>query len=284
MRNRFIQEGGVSVEPSLLGRALAALEGDVAESYTPDEYELLSEADRSHLVRKTITNAKGRKQVVWVRANANDTTTQTRQQVLDARSLVAKAVNDPNSLNPEEFRALATHLETVNRDEIRGLLKQVQAKVGGTKAELANRLVEKVKAGRDEASAPGAALARGDAPVRNPGVPEPPPPPPPPAAAPDPNKGRTDVFDRATATAIGDMFKGKGFSRVEVSEFGFMTGNYQVFLWSINPRSGNRTAFKIEVKPKDQKEADAIAKVALGRATKRDQAAYDRMRAERNND
>jgi hypothetical protein len=119
------------------------------ESYTDDEYELLTEADRSQLVRKTITNRVGRKQVVWVRAtDANRGETKTRQQLADVRTLVAKAVADPNSLNPEQFAALASHLETVNRDDIRGLLKQVKEKVGGTKAELADRLVQKVKAGR----------------------------------------------------------------------------------------------------------------------------------------
>lgn len=275
-RDGAVQQEALSDYYDLTGKQSKA----TGESYTQGEYELLSEADRSHLVRKTITNSKGRKQVVWVRANANDTTTQTRQQVLDARTLVAKAVNNPNSLNPEEFKALAKHLETVNRDEIRNLLKQVGEKVGGQKVELANRLVEKVKAGRDEAIAPGAAMARGDTPVRNPGSPEPPLQPP----RSNPNAGRPDIFDRATAGDIADMFKNKGFNRVEVSEFGFMTGNYQVFLWSINPRSGNRTAFKVDVRPKDQNEADAVAKVALGKANKRDQATYDRMRAERDND
>jgi hypothetical protein len=141
------------------------------ESYTQDEYQLLTEADRSRFVRKTITNSRGRKQVVWVRAmgDERDAGTQTRQQVADARTLVAMAVADPNSLNPEQFRALAAHLETVPRDEIRNLLKQVGEKVGGQKVELANRLVEKVRAGRT--AAVGDALARGDTPQPNPRIP-----------------------------------------------------------------------------------------------------------------
>ena len=164
-------DGGETVVAAgeILKAVVAA--GLARESYREDQYQLLSEADRSRLVRKTITNSRGRKQVVWVRAmgDERDAGTQTRQQVADARALVAKAVADPNSLNPEQFKALAAHLETVNRDEIRNLLKQVGEKVGGQKVELANRLVEKVKAGRT--GGVGDALARGDTPQPNPRIP-----------------------------------------------------------------------------------------------------------------
>ena len=180
---RYGQTDGVTVEPSLLARALAALIGDgiregfarvlnAVESYTQAEYEVLSEAERGHLVRKVITNSKGRKQVVWVRPSDQHApgTTHTRDQLLAIRTLIAQAVNDPNSLNPEQFKKLASHLETVNRDDIRNLLKQVGEKVGGDKQALAERLAAKVKAGRDEARAPGAALARGDTPAVNVGA------------------------------------------------------------------------------------------------------------------
>jgi hypothetical protein len=48
------------------------------------------------------------------------------------------------------------------------LLKQVEAMVGGSKAELADRLAEKIREGRT--GGVGDALARGDTPVANPGV------------------------------------------------------------------------------------------------------------------
>lgn len=129
----------------------------VQEGFTDDEYQLLSEADRTHLVRRVITNRKGKKQVVWVRATG-DAGEKTRQHIADSRTLLAKAIANPNSLNPEQFAALGEHLMTVNRDELRNLAKQIGEKVGGDKQAIADRLAAKVKAGRDETKTPGAAI------------------------------------------------------------------------------------------------------------------------------
>ena len=87
------------------------------------------------------------------------------------------------------------------------------------------------------------------------------------------------TLDQANATA--KMFDGMGFSRVEVSEFGFATGNYEVYLWSINPKAGNRTAHLVKHPVSDPMEAKLIGKVAKGKANDRDKAALTRIAAER---
>lgn len=135
------------------------------ESYTDTEYQLLSEADRSHLV---FDRTKRR----WVNPNKHkpgEKGHRTKQDLLDSRSLWAKAMADPNKLNPEEFAALADHLESLDRDTLRNLSKQLGGTIGKDRQAMADKLIAGVKAARDEDKATGAGLKK-DSPKSPPSV------------------------------------------------------------------------------------------------------------------
>jgi hypothetical protein len=107
-------------------------------------YRQLSEADRSGLVKKVITNKTGKKQTVWVRP---DTAAGADRRAADpADHPAAKAVRDPASLTADDVKALAEHTKTLSREQLRQLALAMREKVGGTKAALADRILTRVRA------------------------------------------------------------------------------------------------------------------------------------------
>ncbi len=65
-----------------------------------------------------------------------------------AKAAVEKAVADPKSIKPHELRALHGHFLALSKEQQKAYAKQLREKVGGTKAELADRLRERIKAER----------------------------------------------------------------------------------------------------------------------------------------
>ena len=85
-----------------------------------------------------------------------------------------------------------------------------------------------------------------------------------------------------SAKAVAEKFRELGgFSRVEISEFGFDSGCWCVELWSVNPKAGNRNLHTVDQVPMSAKEYALIKKTAIGKATDRDKAAMARIAAER---
>lgn len=147
--------------------------GDMHRLFALDEATF---ADRSHLVRVEITNAKGHKTHVWKNPNkdAQDAERKTRSDAFktahegrtprehlehtktqaeprreEARKAYEKAKAAPESLTHEDAQALAEHLDTLTRDELRERAREVEAKLGGLKRELVARLLAKVGAKPD---------------------------------------------------------------------------------------------------------------------------------------
>jgi len=162
--------------------ALPAWDYDQLLADVADEcaLERITKADRSHLVRKIITNKLGRRQVVWVRPEEGGgeqraqgqgaegegqggtapaaPRTKTREQVLESRTVLAAAVNDPSRLTPAHVEALADHIDSISKEDAKGLLRQLGLKVGGRQMEVAQRLYEAIRAGRAAAGGVGDAL------------------------------------------------------------------------------------------------------------------------------
>lgn len=138
--------------------------------------ERFTKADRSHLVRKVIRNKLGRRQVVWVKPQdaakaerggavgedgqpvKDEPKPLTREQVAESRTIIAQAVADPNKLNPEQLKDLARHVDAITKEEARGLLKTLGAKLSGDQKAVAERLVAAVRAGREQGKGVGDAL------------------------------------------------------------------------------------------------------------------------------
>lgn len=159
-----------------LGNPLGDALGESAEYVTEGLYALLSEADRSHLVKKQITDKLGRKRTVYVRPDEQVAAQKARgdafraanaglnpKEVLQkrkadaeparaaARAEYAKAVSEPANYDPE---AMARHLERLTRDELREHARAVKARLGGLKSELVGRLLDNLSGG-DRRNAPG---------------------------------------------------------------------------------------------------------------------------------
>jgi hypothetical protein len=65
-----------------------------------------------------------------------------------AREAVAAALADPKALKPHHLRTLREHLSHLSKEELKGHARALREKVGGNKADLADRLRERVKAER----------------------------------------------------------------------------------------------------------------------------------------
>jgi hypothetical protein len=65
-----------------------------------------------------------------------------------AKQVVEKAIADPKSIRPHELRALHGHFLAMSKEEQKEYARRLREKVGGTKAELADRLRERIKAER----------------------------------------------------------------------------------------------------------------------------------------
>jgi hypothetical protein len=125
-------------------------------------------ADRSHLVRKQIRDKNGVTSWRWVNPNkggggattgadqpkAPEPKTATRDRVTEAETAVAAAVGDPARLHAGHLEQLADHLDHLTRDRLRELARQMEQKVGGKKAELADRLLAAIQAKREAANTP----------------------------------------------------------------------------------------------------------------------------------
>ncbi len=97
------------------------------------------------------------------------------------------------------------------------------------------------------------------------------------------DEGANVAICARNADQVAETFRAiGGFSKVEVQEFGFRTGDFRVELWNINPKSGNRNLETVR-EPVTAKEAALIARKAKGKATDRDKAALVRISAEREN-
>lgn len=178
---------GIEVEGRKLGdtlRWVKAFEPDEYESLLADvcdewELERITKADRSHLVRTVITNRLGHRQVVWKRPAEEDThrgqsrgqasheepekgghVEMTQEQKHESRTIIAKAVENSNSLNPEQLKDLAKHVNAITKEEAKGLLRQLDQKVSGLQKDVARRLVDAIRAGREQGHGVGDALQR----------------------------------------------------------------------------------------------------------------------------
>jgi hypothetical protein len=193
----MLEEVPDEAEERLEAEAEAEGLGDVlrwVKAFDPDEYERLlqdvedewelervTKGDRSHLVRKVITNRLGNRQVVWVKpaegethrgqsaGQAADEGVQTHQggakeltaeQKHESHTIVAMAVSDPNKLNPEQAKNLIAHVHALNKEEAKGLLRVLGQKVSGLQMDVAQRLVDAIKAGREKGHGVGDALQR----------------------------------------------------------------------------------------------------------------------------
>ncbi len=107
-------------------------------------YELLSEADRAHLVKRQVQDKNGNLVYRWVRVGAKPGAPE-RTGTSDAEHLAAKALKEPHNLTADEVKQLAEHLKTMPKDRLRDLNLSLRQKVGGNKAELADRLLEYVR-------------------------------------------------------------------------------------------------------------------------------------------
>lgn len=85
---------------------------------------------------------------------------------------------------------------------------------------------------------------------------------------------------REIAEAIRQTGKVQSVSaRQRGGEFALPTNPWEVEIWHVNARAGNRTLYKIcEYAPTM---TDAHVRAAIGQATKRDRAAFARIAAER---
>ncbi len=84
-----------------------------------------------------------------------------------------------------------------------------------------------------------------------------------------------------SATAVAEIFRGLGFGDVRLSEFGYEAGRWEVHIWIVNSRAGNRNLFVVDHVPASGREAAILAKQARGKASKADSEALSRMAAER---
>ena len=121
-----------------------------AESYTPaDDYDLLSEADRVGLTKKVITNSKGHKQTVWVKGGDDAPKPKAAPKADDkaqAKQHVADMLANPSKVTPENLPGLHASLSKLTVPELKEVARSLKEKVGGTKAEIAERIVAAAKA------------------------------------------------------------------------------------------------------------------------------------------
>lgn len=143
--------------------------------YSQSEYDALSFADRSHLVKKIVQDKNGLHRTVWVNPNTGDhgdEATRLKPRT-DAEAAVARALASPAAITPAEFSSLGTHLKVLTSARKREILRSLQQKLGGNKVELAARILAHVSGRSATAPAPS------------------PPPPPPPVAPPPPEVARS---------------------------------------------------------------------------------------------
>ena len=131
-------------------------------------------ADRSHLRRVQITNKLGRKQWVWIDPNkqkpgaprtAHPENTPAKPSAdyhptAAAETAVAFAVANPATIRPERFEELANHLDTLQKDRLQDLARQLSQKVSGPKQQLVDRLLNHLRSQTNPEQVPGAALER----------------------------------------------------------------------------------------------------------------------------
>lgn len=96
-----------------------------------------------------------------------------RQSRADAMSAVSAAIQNPERITDDHVPRLHEHMKTMTRDQLKQFVRQLGEKVGGRKAELADRLVAKVRSAQAGQPVQGQAIAS---------APEWQPPPPPPPA------------------------------------------------------------------------------------------------------
>lgn len=90
------------------------------------------------------------------------------------------------------------------------------------------------------------------------------------------------MLSLAGARQVAAAFRALGgFSEVRISEFGYASGCYEVHLWSVSARAGNRTLTAVAHVPATAKEYQILRKQALGKATAADAAALSRAAAAR---
>lgn len=202
--------------------------------------DLRTFADRSHLVRKQVTNKLGKRQWVWANPNKKEPEPkpagwqppQEKAKAIKAakeparqaaRDAYQKALADPSQVTAADLAALAAHIDTLTRDELKEHARAVKAKLGGLKAELVDRLLADVRAKVEGAkqqppSAPakpgpvaaGTPAKKPKPPAAPASPPAPPPPPsePKPAPKPEPAAGgkapAKEAAKQAVAAAVKD--------------------------------------------------------------------------------
>ena len=136
---------GESREPALLSEHVGRT-ADGEEWVSEGLYALLGEAGRGDLVKKTITNKNGKPQVVWVRPGTAAAADDHRALARSDGTVADRALKDPAALTAADVGELVDHFAGLPKEQQRSLLLAFEQKIGGTKAELAKRLLEHVKA------------------------------------------------------------------------------------------------------------------------------------------
>lgn len=150
------------------GDAVAKFAQVPYREFSEEEYAAMSFADRSHLVAKQVQDKNGIWRKVYVNPAAGDHGDEATRLAprTNAEDAVKKALSEPHAMTPQDLAAMPQHLATLTVARKRELLRALRQKVGGKKAELADRILQHVRGKVDRATA-----ARPAAPVA------PPPPP-----------------------------------------------------------------------------------------------------------
>lgn len=130
--------------------------GDTADPFPGDgsdaefserEFADMSMADRSHLVKKVITDVNGQHRVVYVNPHKGEHGSEAqRMEPRDtARAAVTNAIARKGQLSKDELAALPGHLKTLTKAEKQGLVKQLGLHVSDDKKAIAERILAYVQ-------------------------------------------------------------------------------------------------------------------------------------------
>lgn len=115
--------------------------------FSNDLYQLLGYDDRVGLKLRLVTDKNGNRVHRWVREGTAGAAADHagRAKTPGSDTLVDRALRDPGTLTADDVKALADHVGTLPKEQLRQLNLAFQQKIGGKKADLAKRLVEHVR-------------------------------------------------------------------------------------------------------------------------------------------
>lgn len=101
------------------------------EEYEDDEYQLLTEAERVGMVKKTGTDSRGRKYTRWVRATPKESPRQQGAALRAESKEAARQMIDSGIQGPAQARVLAGHLKNLTVEDAKELAAAHSAKLAG---------------------------------------------------------------------------------------------------------------------------------------------------------